>query len=149
MPTLKIKLKVNNAEIEITADGQLDKETLNTLKSLLLPITSALGNNQSFDNQSLQTHDIVVHDVEKSASTSSLYSKFKALVISLFKHGEWFTSLDVREAFQDSYGILLKPSTIATYLRRMEAEGLLRSRKRGRMIEYQVLQLAEVTIPGL
>lgn len=135
MPTLHIKLKLQDAEIEIKADGNLDKDTLNTLKSILAPLTTSI---------SKKKHDETVSDADGTSSTSgapkqSIYSVFKEMISSVFKYGQWFTSSDAREAFYDLYGTLLKQSTVSTYLRRMEKEGILVSKRYGKIIKFRLL----------
>ena len=134
MPTLHIKLKVGNAEIEIKADGELDKETLATLKSILSPVTSNLSQNMGEVDSEHQ-------DREPETATkriSNIYAKFRELIVSVFRYGQWFTSLDAKEAFFDMYNMTLKSSTVSTYLRRMEKEDILESKKYGRILKFRV-----------
>lgn len=137
MPTLSIKVKLGEAEVEIKADGTLDKETIQAIKNILTPITSRMPSVASTEggpsvSGTLENQE---HAVMKNVN---LYSKFKELILDVFKLGQWFTSIDAKEAFHDTYGILLKASTVTTYLRRMEEEGLLLSRRQGRLIQFKV-----------
>ena len=66
----------------------------------------------------------------------------------MFKTGEWFTSLDAKDVYEEMYNEEIETSTCSTYLRRMEREGFLESRRsKGRkIIEYRIrdLEIAEV-----
>ncbi|GEM_PF-2994781 len=136
MPTLHIKVKVGDAEIEIKADGTLDKDTANTIKSVLAPLTSKISSAMSKDGAS-KDGDLGEND-NGYTEGMNLYAKFRELIPNVFKYGQWFTSLDAKEAFHDTYGILLKSSTVTTYLRRLEEEGILISRKQGRLLQFRV-----------
>ena len=139
MPTLHIKIKVGDAEIEIKADGTLDKDTVNAIRSVLAPVTSKIAAHGKMKFLPDKGGDTIrTEDSPGTLETMNLYAKFKDLIPNVFKYGQWFTSLDAKEAFHDTYGILLKPSTVTTYLRRMEEEGILISRKQGRLLQFRV-----------
>ncbi|MEX0568162.1 MAG: winged helix-turn-helix domain-containing protein [Candidatus Njordarchaeota archaeon] len=134
MPTIHIKLKLGDTEIEIKADGELDKDTLNTIKGLLAPITASISKKPQENN----IENTVESPQPSSIHKTSIYSTFKETISSVFKYGQWFTSSDAREAFYDLYGTLLKQSTVSTYLRRMEKEGILLSKRYGKIIKFRL-----------
>ncbi|MCR8433165.1 MAG: hypothetical protein NDP13_00090 [Crenarchaeota archaeon] len=141
MPTLNIKVKVGDTEVEVKADGTLDKETIHAIRSILAPLASRIPSAAAVrDNASLNnnTDDIAVNSQDAFVRNVNLYAKFKELMLNVFKLGQWFTSIDAKEVFHDTYGILLKSSTVTTYLRRMEDEGLLTSKRQGRLLQFRI-----------
>ena len=55
---------------------------------------------------------------------------------------EWFTSKDVREAYEKAYGSRLSLSTISTYLSRMYQEGILERGGTRKERKYRVVSVA-------
>lgn len=125
MPTIHIKVKIGDAEVEIKADGELDKETINAIKGILAPLTGNLVNKKQEERP-------------KSSQNINIYSRFKQFILENFDPNEWFTSIDIKDLFEEHFGIKLKSSTTSTYLRRMENEGLLISRREGRFVYYKL-----------
>ena len=140
MPTLHIRIKVGNAEVEIKADGELNRETLAALKSMLQPLTNHIAETQRHSGSTSSNDKI---PAEYTSNKASIYTTFKEAITSAFRYGQWFTSIDAREAYYDLYGTLLKSSTTITYLRRMEKEGILVSKKQGKIVKFRLAQVAK------
>ncbi len=140
MPTLHIKVRMGNTEIEIKADGELNKETLMALKNILQPFAGHITTPQ---NSPSSVGDPARQYGEPMEDRTSIYTKFKETIMSAFRYGQWFTSIDAREAYYDLHGVLLKSSTTITYLRRMEKEGILISKKQGKMVKFRLAQIME------
>ena len=114
-------------ELEINVGKGVSEKQLKAIQKLLEPFAEGLigkGNRNK--------------EVEDKSMDVPLYGKLKQIILSVFRYGQWFTSLDAREVFEDFYGVSIKTATCSTYLRRMEEEGFLISRKVGKMVEYRL-----------
>ncbi len=133
MPKLHIRLKVGDIEVDVKAEGDIDGATLDAIKYLIYPIASNIFTRRD--------HPRIRETSRTNISTQakqSIYSSFKETIMSVFRYGQWFTSGDAKEAYQDLNDIELKQSTVITYLRRMEKEGILLSRRQGRNIKFRL-----------
>ena len=121
-----IKFQQGNKKLEISIGKDVSPDQLKILQKVLeaLAIESASSENKSS---------------EKNRG-ESLYSKVKLVVFSFFKNGQWFSSLDLRELFEETFGESIRSTTASTYLRRLEKEGYLESRKKGKFVEYRLLE---------
>jgi len=138
MPIIQIKLKVGDIELEIKADGELNKEAMATIKYLLSPLASSIS-------ERLEKRNISAPEPANDSSNQSIYVLFKDTVMSVYRYGQWFTSRDALEAYYDIHDVKLKHSTVTTYLRRMEKEGILISKRQGRIIRFRLApQICEV-----
>jgi len=126
---IKLKLRKGDMELEIVVGKDVDEKQIKALQKLLQPFAEGLTQN-SFTDNSLSG--------SRAHSDISLYSKLKYVISNVFKYGQWFTSIDAKEIFEDSFGAEIKIATVSTYLRRMEEEGYLISRKVGRVVEYKI-----------
>lgn len=125
-----IKLRKGDLELEIVVSKDTDEKQLRAIQKILQPFAIGLmnGNESSKDASSI------------SSSEQSMYIKLKTAVKSIFRYGQWFTSIDAKEAFEDMYGSRIKLATCSTYLRRMEEEGFLIARKVGKIVEYRIME---------
>lgn len=140
---IQIHLKKGDTELKITMGSDVSRSKIRAVKDMLGPFTPT-SNTQSQDKQKNSQRNGEVRRRNKT----SLFYRLKVLVANVFRYGQIFTSKDVREAFQEIFGEKLNPSTCSTYLRRMEQDGLLTSKKGNRIIEYRLTN-TEIDLPSL
>ncbi len=140
MPTkstgIKLRLKKGDLELEIEVGSDVSEEQLKLIQKLIAPFaTSETNRNERKSRKRMNTEE-------------TTYSRLKKAISVMFKTGEWFTSLDAKDVYEEIYNEEIETSTCSTYLRRMEREGFLESRRaKGRkIIEYRIrdLETAEV-----
>ena len=129
---IKLRLRKGDMELEIIVSKNVNEKQIAALQKLLKPFAEGLISQRDMKNVNSATSN--------NSSDLSLYVKLKSAVASAFRYGQWFTSLDAKEAFEDLYGINIKLATCSTYLRRMEEEGFLIARKIGRIVEYRIAE---------
>ncbi|MCD6491108.1 MAG: hypothetical protein ACP6IQ_00105 [Candidatus Njordarchaeia archaeon] len=129
-PGVKIRVKKGDLELEVTIDKSVSKEQLREIQKLLMPLNLGLGLIPGSPNKS----------EKKQQKRRSIYKELKEVISTVFKYGQWFTSLDVIEAYEEVKGKSLRQSTCSTYLRRMEEEGYLESRRSRKLIEYRITE---------
>lgn len=140
---IQIQLKKGKTELKITMGSDVTRSKIKAIKDMLGPFTPT-SNEQ---NQNEQKKPIR-KDKGRKRNETSLFYRLKVLVANVFRYGQIFTSKDVREAFEEIFGEKLNPSTCSTYLRRMERDGLLTSKKGNRIIEYRLTD-TEIELPSL
>ncbi len=127
---ITLRLRKGDLELEIVVSKDIDEKQIKAIQKLIQPFALGLAASTSSS------------DAESGASSQegSMYLKLKSAIRSVFKYGQWFTSNDAKEAFEDIYGSSIKIATCSTYLRRMEEEGFLVARKIGRIVEYRIAE---------
>ena len=133
MAKFHVRIRAGGIELDVKAEGKIDGEAIELLKQIVQPFASALLRNNN--RTELNRHDV---DNFQQHKHSSIYSSFKETVLSVFRYGQWFTSSDAGEAYMDLHDVRLKKPTVITYLRRMEREGILVSKRHGRMIKFRL-----------
>ncbi len=128
-----IKLRKGDLELEIVVSRDTDEKQIKAVQKLLEPFAINLANQQKLNKESSTPE----------YPEKSMYIKLKSAIKSIFRYGQWFTSIEAKEAFEELYGSKIKLATCSTYLRRMEEEGFLSARKVGRMVEYRVIEDSE------
>lgn len=134
---LRLRLQKGDIRVDLEIDITNDPQRVNAILSQVLQnIMSAMGAQQQ-------------RQVERESRERALskYQRLKELILTHLR-GQWFTSSDVKELFEAHYGEEIRSSTVSTYLRRLEAEGLLVSRSVGRIVEYRLAdEVALATVP--
>ena len=127
---VKLRLRKGDLELEVIVSRDVDEKQIKAIQKLIQPFALGLvGLTESTSNNSTN-----------SSIEGSMYIKLKSAIKSVFKYGQWFTSNEAKEAFEDMYGLSIKLATCSTYLRRMEEEGFLIARKIGRIVEYKIAE---------
>ncbi len=116
-------------ELEIMVGKEVDERQIKAIQKLLLPFAESITND----------HARRENRKEKREGDLSMYDKLKNAISVAFRYGQWFTSLDAQEIFEEFYGEQIRLSTCSTYLRRLEDEGFLVSRKIGKLVEYRLV----------
>jgi len=127
---VKLRLRKGDLELEVIVSRDVDEKQIKAIQKLIQPFALGLvGLTESTSNNSTN-----------SSIEGSMYIRLKSAIKSVFKYGQWFTSNEAKEAFEDMYGLSIKLATCSTYLRRMEEEGFLIARKIGRIVEYKIAE---------
>jgi len=127
---IKLRLRKGDMELEIEMGSDVDEKQIRAIQKILQPFAESITQG-SIDNTATG------HNA-KQISDLSIYLKLKNIIVEAFRYGQWFTSLDAKEVFEDAYGVRIKLATCSTYLRRLEEEGFLKARKVGRIVEYRI-----------
>lgn len=128
-----IKVEHGDKKIEIKIGKDVNPEQLKVIQKVLEKIAeSSDERNGKVENRKKNSQP------SKRYGEPSRFFKVKTIIATFFNTGQWFTSIDLRELYEETYGENLGSTTASTYLRRMETEGLLESRKRSRLVEYRV-----------
>ena len=113
MPPRKLKIEIQDQEgtkYVFSVEGHLTREKV----AFLLDMMEKLG--------VLPEEEVIVKPEPRAEMT--LYEKLK-LVVEQYFPGLWFTTRDVKEAYEREFGEPIKLSTVSTYLARMAERGLL------------------------
>ena len=130
-----IKLEQGDKKIEIKIGKDVNPEQLKVVQKVLEKLAEPSPRVESAK-------------AKKSHSGGpTRYFKVKTIISKYFSAGHWFTSIDLRELYEETYGEELGATTASTYLRRLESEGILESRKRGKILEYRVINLDIEEVP--
>jgi len=130
--TKGITIKVENGDqrIEISIGSDVSPEHLKILQKVLQTIAEKTNENKKRKENRKKT---------KRKNSDSIFFKVRMLVLERLANGQWFTSLDLRELYEEIYNEPLPANSASTYLRRMESLGMLTSRKYGKLVEYRVV----------
>ncbi|HID91109.1 TPA: hypothetical protein EYP44_04015 [Candidatus Bathyarchaeota archaeon] len=122
-PVRKIRIEIFNQEgkLTVTFEGAVTKEKV----IQLLDLVDLMGG-------------ISRANVEEGMSAKTKFSRVFGVIKENFSFG-WFSSKDVKIAYQDEYGEDIKLSTVATYLSRLSSMGLLLKRGAGRLRHYRCI----------
>ncbi|MGQ4892685.1 MAG: hypothetical protein ACP6IP_09410 [Candidatus Njordarchaeia archaeon] len=133
-----IKVEQGDKKIEIKIGKDVNPEQLKVVQKVLEKLaesSQATGNSKT--NRSSTRGN-------SSSGGPTRFFKVKTIISKYFSKGHWFTSIDLRELYEETYGEALGATTASTYLRRLESEGILESRKRGKILEYRVINQEEL-----
>jgi len=125
-----IKVEQGDKKIEIRIGKDVDPEQLKVIQKVLEKFAESSSN---------QTNKNKQNDSSNKKGGASRFFKVKTIIATYFKDGQWFTSIDLRELYEEVYKETLPANTASTYLRRLEKIGVLKGRKRGKVIEYVLI----------
>ena len=148
----RIKIELEDAEggkYNLSLEGNLSKDKIQKVLQLVESLNISkddLNNNIQIpmeQNNSLQKHDLGLNQ-----SNNSIGSKIWALIENNFAFSS-FTSSNVAESYEESYGEQLQLSLISTYLSRyFEKQKLVRS-KRGKEWIYKLIRIQKDIISSV
>ena len=148
----RIKIELEDAEggkYNLSLEGNLSKDKIQKVLQLVESLNISkddLDNNIQIpmeQNNSLQKYDIGLNP-----SNNSIGSKIWALIENNFAFSS-FTSSNVAESYEESYGEQLQLSLISTYLSRyFEKQKLVRS-KRGKEWIYKLIRIQKDVISSV
>ena len=145
----RIKIELEDAEggkYNLSLEGNLSNDKIQKVLQLVESLNNSkddLNNNIQIpmeQNKSLQKYDLGLNQ-----SNNSIGSKIWALIENNFAFSS-FTSSNVAESYEESYGERLHLSLISTYLSRyFEKQKLVRS-KRGKEWIYKLIRIQKDVI---
>ena len=148
----RIKIELEDAEggkYNLSLEGNLSKDKIQKVLQLVESLNISkddLDNNIPIpmeQNNSLQKYDLGLNQ-----SNNSIGSKIWALIENNFAFSS-FTSSNVAESYEESYGEQLQLSLISTYLSRyFEKQKLVRS-KRGKEWIYKLIRIQKDVISSV
>jgi hypothetical protein len=148
----RIKIELEDAEggkYNLSLEGNLSNDKIQKVLQLVESLNNSkddLNNNIQIpmeQNKSLQKYDLGLNQ-----STNSIGSKIWALIENNFAFSS-FTSSNVAESYEESYGERLQLSLISTYLSRyFEKQKLVRS-KRGKEWIYKLIRIQKDIISSV
>ena len=148
----RIKIELEDAEggkYNLSLEGNLSNDKIQKVLQLVESLNISkddLDNNIQIpmeQNKSLQKYDLGLHQ-----SNNSIGSKIWALIENNFAFSS-FTSSNVAESYEESYGEQLQLSLISTYLSRyFEKQKLVRS-KRGKEWIYKLIRIQKDIISSV
>ena len=148
----RIKIELEDAEggkYNLSLEGNLSKDKIQKVLQLVESLNISkddLDNNIQLpmeQNNSLQKYDLGLNP-----SNNSIGSKIWALIENNFAFSS-FTSSNVAESYEESYGEQLQLSLISTYLSRyFEKQKLVRS-KRGKEWIYKLIRIQKDIISSV
>ena len=125
-----IKVEQGDKKIEIRIGKDVNPEQLKVIQRVL---------ERFAESSSSQTSKSKQNDSSSKKGSVSRFFKVKTVIATYFKDGQWFTSVDLRELYEEVYKESLPANTASTYLRRLEKLGVLKGRKRGKVVEYVLI----------
>lgn len=148
----KIKIELEDAEggkYNLSLEGNLSKDKIQ--KVLQLVETLNISKDDLDSNTKLpieQNNSLQKYDLGSNLSSNSIGSKIWSLIENNFAFSS-FTSSNVAESYEESYGEQLQLSLISTYLSRyFEKQKLIRS-KRGKEWIYKLIRVQKDLIPSV
>ena len=128
-----IKVEQGDKKIEIKIGKDVNPEQLKVVQKVLEKFAESTVQN------SAQAQSKKDNESRSVRNGPSRFFKVKTIIATYLSSGQWFTSLDVRELYEEVYKEELPPNTASTYLRRLEKNGVLKGRKKGKIVEYVVV----------
>ncbi|MHA1615876.1 MAG: hypothetical protein ACTSX9_00985 [Candidatus Njordarchaeales archaeon] len=129
---LKLKLRKGDLELEVSISSDFGEKQLKILQKFISNIISGANTVESSSEK------------PRARTNISIYERLKQAISTVFRYGQWFNSLEAKEAYEELFGEEIRVSTCSTYLRRLEEDGFLISRKQGRIVEYSLRKPLEV-----
>lgn len=115
----KIKVELSDEQdnkVTITFEGNLTEKNL---KNIILSVNNILEKQETILEEDAKDITII------EALDKSLYERVKLLISTAFRMGNWFTTNDLCDSYQDIFSVNLKITTASTYLARLYEEGFL------------------------
>ena len=148
----RIKIELEDAEggkYNLSLEGNLSKDKIQKVLQLVESLNISkddLNNNIPIPME--QNNGLQKHDLGLNQSNNSIGSKIWALIENNFAFSS-FTSSNVAESYEESYGEQLQLSLISTYLSRyFEKQKLVRS-KRGKEWIYKLIRIQKDVISSV
>lgn len=148
----KIKIELEDAEggkYNLSLEGNLSKDKIQKVLQLVETLNISkddLDNNLKLPIE--QNNTLQKYDLGPNLSGNSIGSKIWSLIENNFAFSS-FTSSNVAESYEESYGEQLQLSLISTYLSRyFEKQKLIRS-KRGKEWIYKLIRVQKDIIPSV
>jgi hypothetical protein len=148
----KIKIELEDAEggkYNLSLEGNLSKDKIQKVLQLVETLNISkddLDNNLKLPIE--QNNTLQKYDLGPNLSGNSIGSKIWSLIENNFAFSS-FTSSNVAESYEESYGEQLQLSLISTYLSRyFEKQKLIRS-KRGKEWIYKLIRVQKEIIPSV
>jgi len=148
----RIKIELEDAEggkYNLSLEGNLSKDKIQKVLQL---VESLNISKDDLDNKIQipveQNNSLQKYDIGLNPSNNSIGSKIWALIENNFAFSS-FTSSNVAESYEESYGEQLQLSLISTYLSRyFEKQKLVRS-KRGKEWIYKLIRIQKDVISSV
>ena len=148
----RIKIELEDAEggkYNLSLEGNLSKDKIQKVLQLVESLNVSkddLDNNIQVPIE--QNNSLQKYDIGHNSSNNSIGSKIWTLIENNFAFSS-FTSSNVAESYEESYGEQLQLSLISTYLSRyFEKQKLVRS-KRGKEWIYKLIKIQkDIISPG-
>jgi hypothetical protein len=148
----RIKIELEDAEggkYNLSLEGNLSKDKIQKVLQLVESLN--VSKNDSDNNIQIpveQNNSLQKYDLGLNTSSNSIGSKIWALIENNFAYSS-FTSSNVAESYEESYGEQLQLSLISTYLSRyFEKQKLVRS-KRGKEWIYKLIRIQKDIISSV
>lgn len=148
----RIKIELEDAEggkYNLSLEGNLSKDKIQKVLQLVESLNVSkddLDNNIQIPVE--QNNRLQKYDLGLNRSNNSIGSKIWALIENNFAYSS-FTSSNVAESYEESYGEQLQLSLISTYLSRyFEKQKLVRS-KRGKEWIYKLIRIQKDIISSV
>ena len=145
----RIKIELEDAEggkYNLSLEGNLSKDKIQKVLQLVESLNVSkddLDNNIQIPTE--QNNSLQKYDLGFNSSNNSIESKIWTLIENNFAFSS-FTSSNVAESYEESYGEQLQLSLISTYLSRyFEKQKLVRS-KRGKEWIYKLIRIQKDVI---
>ncbi|MHC1625717.1 MAG: hypothetical protein ACXQS2_06950 [Methermicoccaceae archaeon] len=159
---MKIRLEVQidgGQTVSITFDGVVPTPNLQEeVKLQICSFVDAVVNDFSYASLEPPTSGIEVPNVPMSEASSPTFSSHRSgapihshdeptlkerleMFLKYGFEGEWFTSREVRDAYEKSYSSRISLSTVSTYLSRMHEEGVLERGGSRKERKYRVMSV--------
>jgi hypothetical protein len=147
----RIKIELEDAEggkYNLSLEGNLSKDKIQKVLQLVESLNVSkddLDNNIQIPIE--QNNSLQKYDIGHNSSNNSIGSKIWKLIENNFAFSS-FTSSNVAESYEESYGEQLQLSLISTYLSRyFEKQKLVRN-KRGKEWIYKLIRIQKDIIPS-
>jgi len=148
----RIKIELEDAEggkYNLSLEGNLSKDKIQKVLQLVESLNISkddLDNNIKLPIE--QNNSFQKYDIGLNPSNNSIGSKIWSLIENNFAYSS-FTSSNVAESYEESYGEQLQLSLISTYLSRyFEKQKLVRS-KRGKEWIYKLIRIQKDAISSV
>lgn len=148
----RIKIELEDAEggkYNLSLEGNLSKDKIQKVLQLVETLNISkddLDNNIKIPME--QNNSLQKYDLGPNLSSSSIGSKIWSLIENNFAYSS-FTSSNIAESYEESYGEQLQLSLISTYLSRyVEKQKLIRS-KRGKEWIYKLIRVQKDVISSV
>lgn len=147
----RIKIELEDAEggkYNLSLEGNLSKDKIQKVLQLVETLNISKDDLDNIKLPMEQNNSLQKYDLGPNLSSNSIGSKIWSLIENNFAYSS-FTSSNVAESYEESYGEQLQLSLISTYLSRyFEKQKLVRS-KRGKEWIYKLIRVQKDVISSV
>jgi predicted transcriptional regulator len=147
----KIKIELEDddgGKYNLSLEGNLSKDKIQKVLQLVESLNISKEECNTLNNTDYGLTNKIVNNINNNQLSNSIESRVWNLIQNNFAFSS-FTSTNVADSYESSYGEQLQLSLISTYLSRYYEKGKLTRVKRGKEWVYKLIRISKELSPNL